>query len=175
MTTQTARSRIREIVKIRIEDEDEISIPNLTDSLVALLRGDEEFMEEFVQSALRSEVYTQVAAAIGASRKLIQMGDVAMTKEAVEKRAQSFATRFLGWFEHSGSRHVRLMDMTREDLLVSAGERRKRGQREYRIAELWTQLAGGLEGGQRVEERFTAEQIEELYTRIESAEEGQAA
>lgn len=174
-TENSARSRIREIVRNRIEAEDEISLPELTDALVTLLRGDEQFMDEFVAEALRSEVYAQVSAAVAGSRRLVQVGDFAMTSEAIEKRAQAFASRFLGWFEHSGARHVRLMDMTREDLLTSASERRKRGQREYSIAALWTQLASGLEGGQRVEERFTAAEIEALYERIERAEEGEVA
>lgn len=175
MTEISARARIREVVKVRIEGADEISIPMLTDSLVALLRGDAEFMQEFVSTALRSEVYTQVSQAVAASRNLTQIGDHALTKVGLDARAEKFANRFLGWFEHSGDRHVNLMDMTREDLLVSASERRKRGQREYKIAELWTRIADGLEGGQRVQERFTAEEIDGLYARIESATEGAAA
>lgn len=171
----SARARIREVVKLRIEGADEISIPALTDSLVALLQGDAEFMREFVSTALRSEVYTHVSNAIAASRQLTQIGDEAITAEAMTKRAERFATRFMGWFEHSGERHVNLMDMTREDLLVAASERRKRGNREYKIAALWTQIADGLEGGQKVQERFTAEEIEGLYSRIESATEGVAA
>jgi hypothetical protein len=175
MTANSVRSRIREIVRTRIEDEDEISLPNLTDALVTLLRGDEPFMEEFIRISLRSEVYAQVSAAVAGSRNLVLFGDTAMSEDAIEKRSDAFASRFLGWFEHSGERHVRLMDMTKEDLLASASERRKRGNREYVIAELWTQLAGKLKKGQRVEERFTAEEIEAMYSRIESATEGVAA
>ena len=62
-TENSARSRIREIVRNRIDAEDEISLPELTDALVTLLRGDEQFMDEFVAEALRSEVYAQVSAA----------------------------------------------------------------------------------------------------------------
>lgn len=175
MTEINVRGRIRELVKIRIDGADEFSLPTMTNSILALLRQDEDFMREFVAATLREEIYTIVAQAVGQSRKLMLVGDEALTPGAVARRADKFADRFLGWYEHSGDRHVQLMEMTREDLFASASERRQRGNRELRIAALWTQLANGLTDGQTVKERFTAEAIERLYTNIERAEEGAAA
>jgi hypothetical protein len=175
MAVVSARGRIRELVKIRIDGAEEFSIPTLTDSVIALLSGDDDFMKEFIQTTLRHEVYTQVAAAVAASRKLVQLGDEVLTPGAIERRAERFASRFLGWYEHAGNRHVNVMEMTREDLLIAAAERSSRGNHELRIAALWTQMADGLEGGQRVQDRFTAEEIEGLYTRIERAAKGAVA
>lgn len=175
MSEISARGRIRELVKIRIEDADEFSIPVMTDSILALLREDEPFLQEFMETTLRNEVYELIGDVVKASRNLIQLGEHALTPDALERRTEKFASRFLGWYEHAGDKHVNLMEMSREDLLVAAAERRTRGQREYRIAALWSQLAEGLEGGQAVKDRFTAEEIEGLYTRIEGAEKGEVA
>ncbi len=69
-------------------------------------------------------------------------------------------SRFEKWFEHvAEGRSVRLMDMTRSDLLAAAIERRKRGEHEIGLARLWTRLAGTLDEGERVRDQFTAEQI----------------
>lgn len=169
MGEMTARAKIRDVVRLRIQGADEISLPTITDSVVTLLMQDSDFVSEFMQTTLRSEVYSQVAAVVAATRDLSVVGDTAMTEGAVKKKATEFASRFLGWYEHAGDRHVQVMEMTREDLLVAASERRKRGDREFRLANLWSQLADSLEGGQKVSERFTAEQVEALYRNIENA------
>lgn len=169
MGEMTAKAKIRDVVRRRIQGADEISLPTITDSVVTLLMQDSDFVTEFMQTTLRSEVYSQVAAVVASTRDLSLVGDTAMTESAVKKKATEFASRFLGWYEHAGDRHVSVMEMTREDLLVAASERRKRGDREFRLASLWSQLADSLEGGQKVSKRFTAEQVEALYRNIENA------
>ena len=169
MAEMTARAKIRDVVRLRIQGADEISLPTITDSVVALLMQDDDFVAEFMRTTLRSEVYQQVAAVVAATRDLSIVGDTAMSEGAVKRKANEFASRFLGWYEHAGDRHVQVMEMTREDLIVAAAERRQRGDREFRLANLWTRLADSLEGGQKVSERFTAEQVEALYQNIENA------
>lgn len=169
MAEMTARGKIRDVVRIRIQGADEISLPSITDSVVAILMTDDDFVAEFMRTTLRSEVYAQVSAVVAATRDLSVVGDTAMSDGAVKKRATEFASRFLGWYEHAGDRHVQVMEMTREDLLVAAAERRQRGDREFRLASLWSRLADSLEGGQKVSERFTPEQVEALYQNIENA------
>lgn len=72
------------------------------------------------------------------------------------------SNRWWQWLEHVNDRHMRLAEMTREDLLQAAQERTTRGDREMAIADLWQALASKLEGGERVRDRFTPEEIEAL-------------
>lgn len=165
ISTERATVRIREMVRIRIEGEDEISLSGMTDAIVALLAGDTDWLRMFAMERLRSSVYAQVQEAVARTRMNV-IGDYAANTEAIEKRAQVFSQRFLNWYEHAGDRHVRVMDMTREDLLLAASERRRRGDTEHRRAALWTRIAGQLEGGQKVGDRFTAEQLDTMYAEI---------
>lgn len=74
------------------------------------------------------------------------------------------SNRWWQWLEHVNDRHMRLAEMTREDLLQAAQERTTRGDHEMAIADLWQALASKLEDGQRVKDRFTSEEIEAIAT-----------
>ena len=172
---QSARAQIRETVRDRITGEEEISVPQITSGVLTALMDDEQFMQAFTNETLRDAVHREVQSVVAASRDLTLFGDTAMTEQALAKRSAAFARRFLGWYEHVGERHLNLMKMDRDDLLVAASERRKRGNTELHLAVLWTQLADGMEDGQSVEERFSVEEIESLYGAIHDAQQEGAA
>lgn len=165
--TLTARARLRELVKDEVESRNEIHVADLAKHLTGILRADKAFLKAFVDEVLPSAVYEEVQKAIGRTRSLVRNGDYAATGEVMAQRRERFASRFERWYEHSGGRTVKLLEMTREDLLAAAEERRKRGDTEIRIARLWETLANGLEGGQSVGDRFTTDEIESRYSEIE--------
>ena len=91
MVEMTARAKIRDVVRLRIQGADEISLPTITDSVVTLLMQDDDFVSEFMKTTLRSEVYQQVAAVVAATRDLSVVGDTAMTDGAMKRKASEFA------------------------------------------------------------------------------------
>jgi hypothetical protein len=54
------------------------------------------------------------------------------------------------------------MEMTPDDLKAAEAERRKRGDTEYELADLWGALRSKLEPDQRVKDVFTADEIERV-------------
>lgn len=167
MTTATAiesaKAKIRRLVKERISGEDEFSLPDLASEVVSLVKSDRVFLDSFLDEFLREAVYEYTQHYVAKTRNgFIMLGDIATTREGLEARA-SRNSIFNDWLEHSGSRMVRLMKMTREDLLAAESERRERGEREIRLANTWRALAVRLEGGQRVEEVFTVEEVEKIF------------
>ncbi len=159
---RSIRSRVREWVQNEIKDETEVSIPTLTASALAHFRGDQAFIQGLMQEMLRPMVYELALAVVQSSRgSLVTLGDTIVTRDEVAKKART-RNVWGTWLEHAGDRHVALLDMTREDLLLAATERQDRGEHELELAKLWRKLADGLEGGQVVRERFSAEEIEKV-------------
>ena len=60
-------------------------------------------------------------------------------------------------------RHVKLMKMTKGQLLGAAQERAGNAAYNMGLSKTWTELAEGLEEGQAVEDVFTEEEIEKIY------------
>lgn len=168
----TARARIRAVVADALELHNEVRLTDLAKQITSALRADPVFLERFIDEVLPSAVYDEVQRYVKRSRRLERTGDYAATAEVMEARRERFASRFASWYEHAGERSIKLLEMTREDLLLAAEARRKRGLTELKIALLWDKLADGLEGGQTVGERFTTEEIEERYSELEGAEHG---
>lgn len=168
MTTEiSSRSKVRQWVRESIEGREEVRIPDLVNEAVKVFNKDRKFLTALANETLRDMVYELARTAVGNSR-LITLGDEAVNLEGVKRRARTHSV-FASWLEHAGDHHVRLLDMTREDLLVAADEREKRGQHEVRLAALWRTIANGLEGGQTVGSKYTAEEIEDMQAGLDHA------
>ena len=61
--------------------------------------------------------------------------------------------------------YVRLGAMTAAELLAAADEREGRARRDLSSARWYRMLASQMDEGQTVEDRFTADQVEEAYAR----------
>jgi hypothetical protein len=141
---------------------DEINVPALADEGAKHFLEDEAFLDGPIQDLIRSWVYTAVAQRVAKTRGIVRLGDTVTTVEGAKRAVRAKSNRLWRLFEHVSNKHVRLPEMTREDLLAAAIERRKRGSAEYFYADLWETLAEKLEGGQRVRERFTADEVHEI-------------
>lgn len=152
------RRRIRQWVKELTQGRDEISIPDITDEVIARIHDDVETM----RALLYDGVYEEVRGQIGASRSWFLAGERALNEEALAAKAERLKSRWSRWLEHANGHHIRLMTMTRLDLLAAAAERRKRAETEVRIARLWEAMADQMAEGQTVGEVFDPEQIDAL-------------
>ena len=174
MAEQTATEQMRAWVDERVADESVVQIPAIVEEALTYLKRRKPLHDRLVDELFRNTLYELVKQTVRSTRRSYGDGGSAMSDEVLEDRAEHFASRFLGWYERSGDQHVRLLDMTREDLQLAAAERRDRGTHEYQLATLWERLAADLEGGQVVRERFTANEVEALYRSIQDASEGAA-
>ena len=165
----TARQRLDEWIEQRIAGNDEVPIPTLRDAAITAFKNDGKFLAQLGREYLAETVYEAIRRCIGRSR-LVVLGDVAATKDAVTERAAKLASRWDGWWEHSGERHVQLLEMTRDDLLAAAEERERRGRHELFLARLWRHLAERLENGDRVRDQFTADQIDQAAAELRKDE-----
>lgn len=164
----SSRTRVRQWVREQIEGREEVRIPDLAQDAVQAFRKDTKFLRQLAEESLRAMVYDLAQRTVEQTRGMWIAGDDIVTKEAIKKRANSHSV-FRDWLEHVGDKHVRLLDMTREDLFVAADEREKRGQHEIELAALWRTLAQRLEGGETVGSKYTVDEIESMRRGISNA------
>ena len=161
-TTQelSARAQVRQWVREQMEDASEVDLPALAGRAVAHFRGDAAFIQTFLDESLPTLVY-DIASSIGSKTRLLSFGDHLATRATVADAATRH-TVFERWLEHAGARHIRLLSMTKADLLVAAEERRKRGEHDMWLSRLWVRIAKDMSDEDTVGERFTTEEIEKL-------------
>lgn len=148
--------------------QEAVSFPQVTEDLLDRISEDSRFVRELMRTELRHIVYEQVRMAAQDTRDVrgwILVGDTLQSPEVLEARARRKTAfeRWFAWLETvSPTRTLRLANMTRADLLEAAERRRRRARTEMRIADLWEQLAQGMNHTQTVEDRYTPERVEEI-------------
>lgn len=88
------------------------------------------------------------------------IGEPETPQERHERIRQAFKYQYDTFMERALKRHVLVMNMTREELLDAALNRRKMVERHTELAVLWVDLAKDLRDGERVRDRFTVHDIE---------------
>lgn len=156
----TPRGRLRVWVESRIDGVDSFEVPALVSEAATEFFGDPAWTKAMFGRLLAVEIG-------GILQQLrprgTMAGDTATTKKGMKERADALARKWGGWFEHTSAGHVRLMAMTRPQLLEAAAEREARGAIEIRTAKLWRALAAQLRSDeQTVREHFRPEMIEAL-------------
>ena len=169
--TQSARGILRqwinEQINTAVEDGQSISIPTLTSETIAHFRADGELIQRLMEEQLQPIVTQLVAQRVGHSRNYVLAGDRALPRHQFAQMAEQLAKRWERWIEHVGVLQVPVLSMTKTDLVQAAMERENQGRRELRMGALWRSLADQLKETECVGDRFTSEQIEQLYQSLE--------
>lgn len=162
------RLAIARWVRAQIEEEPTFKIPDLADRVVEEVQKSPAYLKALLKSELRPMIGEMVKNIVRESRGgLVEAGDEVIDRAEFAARSKiSFAQRFSDWYEHVGDRHIALLDMTREELVEAAGERRQRANTELEIAELWERLASQLTPEQKLGAKFSTEQIAALARQI---------
>lgn len=148
-----------------VREESEIEMPEIADRLTD--RVLQEWPRDTLRDFIRLAVYEQVRLAVARTRGVILAGDTILRKPEEEYKP---ANDWQRWLEHVGQRHVRLVDMTRDDLTIAAQERRERSRTEAVIADAWDMLASKLGEGETVGQRFNADEIEAIMQMAQQKE-----
>jgi NAD-dependent oxidoreductase involved in siderophore biosynthesis len=165
----TPLAKVRKLTAELVDQASEgpVSIPAIRDAVVEEMLTDTVNLQRWLEESLGPVVYSTVQSRVANTRRgIVEFGDYVMPVADVKAIAKKNAPKWMGWLEHSGNRHIRLMDMQRTDLVQASNERRARGMVELRYAALWDEMAARLGPGQRVRDIFSPEQIEELAARI---------
>ncbi len=164
------RSRLRVWITEEVEDLHEFELSTVADSATDYFLTDSEFVGTVLRDLLRAMAYEVTAGVAQRTRGFIVLGNHVASREGLKEQAKHLSGKWDRWLEHVGTRHLRLMDMTREDLLTAAAERRLRAKTENTIATLWETLAEKLEGGQVLRERFTPAEIDAAMESVQRIE-----
>jgi hypothetical protein len=148
------------------EAGDSVEIPLLADRLLDMVDADPDWRQALLRPSIETFTREAVQRHVASTRGLLVFGSEVVTRREFERRVHQRAQRFERWREHVGDRHLKLMDMTRNDLLQAAAERITRGLDELRIAALEQRLADRLEHDQRVSDAWSAEEIALLVDRL---------
>lgn len=157
-----ARARLRMWIREEIKDRAEVSIKEVQSKAIASILKDRAFLKAVVVELLSPLIYEEIRLVVGQSREHLVLGGDVVTRQGLSERASKLRRSWGDWLEHAGSRHVLLMEMTPDDLEAAEAERRKRGDTEYELADLWAELRSKLKPDQRVKDVFTADEIERV-------------
>jgi len=159
----TPRGKLRAWFEQRIEGVDELDMAAIEAEAADYFLSDREWAKGMFGRLIAQEL----RALLSQMRERVSLGDSATTKKGLKERADAAARRWGAWVEHTPQGYVRLMAMTRSQLLAAASERETRGLTEYRTARLWRDMAAKLKNDeQMVREHFSPVQIEKLEQRI---------
>lgn len=167
----SARGQVRAWVQRTVADEDEVMVPVLREQALRHFGGDQVFMQQLFAEAVGDMIYDLALSVMAQSRgrqNVIELGDAITSKDGITRRTLKLRQQWNLWREHAGDRHYLLLNMTRDQLLLAARERRARAGRELDVAELWERLAEMMIGEEKVGDKFTEDQIEEINANIRS-------
>lgn len=164
----TVQSQVRRWARDALEGQVEVSIPELTSRFVSDIFSDKKLAEAAKNEMVRPTVYNLVQETVAATRTLKQVGDDALSAEAMDEKAEAWASRFTNWMEHVDGHEKLVMEMSHEDLLAASDTRLHRGQHEIALHSLWRRMAGKVAKGKVVSDVYTPRQVDELYERIKA-------
>jgi len=165
-TTESARSVVRVWLRDQIREHDEVQVPDLVHRAITHFKSDGQFLEMFMAEMLPGMISDMALNLFQRSRRdALRVGDKVMSREVFEREAAR-RSKFRGWMEHAGDRHINLYALTKATGKIAAAERRERGGEEYRRAEFIERLTEGLRGKQTVADKWSDEEIEALADEI---------
>ena len=153
----------------------EVRLTDLTARAMDEWGDDFALWQEMLPRLVYEEVQRQVARQRQAADRRARAAAraTATASEAVQhlvhhqERVAAFMDRF---YEHVGNRHIRLGDMTRDDLLEAAAERTIRGRSELARAEVFRRLADPMRPGETVRQAWSPDTLVDLWSTITAKE-----
>jgi phosphoserine phosphatase len=167
MNEQTITSRMGKYINDYIQKEEVSRAPDLARRTLATFReADPLAFRRFQEEQSYQAVYALVLSEFHHTRGAGVVQDTLVKAESIERKV----TRWDRWREHAGGRHIDLMAMTKDDLLIAAAERRQVAVISSGLAILWETLAEQLSESEAVRDRFTAQDIERISQNVEGKE-----
>lgn len=162
----SSAGRVRQWIRTRLVGCTEIHLPTLHEETVQWVLGQRGLTESLLRELMRDLVYDIVQRLVATTRKdLVFMGEDLREKEPMIQRA---ALKWARWLEHTQTKHVIAMEMTRQDCLEAAAQRFLQAERGLALGHLWAYIGEHLQDGERVRDRYTPEDVEQLFQSAQS-------
>lgn len=162
----TAVGRVRAFVRTQMIGVTELHLPELLDDAVEFVQANKRLNAALLRELLRDTVYGQVQRTVATTRPdLMLLGEDLVGREDLIEAA---AIRWGRWFEHTRTKHVIALEMTRTDCLEAAAQRLLAAERHLALGRLWRSVASDLDEDERVGQRFTAQELEVRLQQIQA-------
>lgn len=153
------RQVAREVIRDLIDDADEVSLSEVTERALSQFHGDDEFARLVIED-IRPLLYSMVQEVVAATRE-VRFAGVTFARKT--KAGGEQVSVFARWMEHAGDRHYLLLDMTKDQVMAAAAERKGREEYQGKRRMLLEQLASTMKPNERVRERWTTLEIEQRW------------
>lgn len=137
---------LRRYVRDLIEGQPSVHQSQVEQAAFDRYRNDPRFMDRLLRENVRIVVTSVVTGVISSTRSkpMVLHGDELVERDVLVARLEAAAENWASWLEWTGDRHVRLPEMTAEDLEAAAAIREERGKSDLHRAALWRRLAARL-------------------------------
>jgi hypothetical protein len=161
------KQQLRNILLEEIEGESSVNLPQLANRVADIVRADEELAAGLIAEVVRPYVYEQGVQLFARTRNesVIELGDEVVGRSEFEARAKTLSSRFERWMEHADGRYINFMEMRKADLEEAARQRRTRATTELKVAQFELYLARSLKGEEKVGDRYTPDELDEMWTK----------
>jgi len=103
-------------------------------------------------------------------KPLRTQGGALVRRDFIDRTAAELEQRWEGWLERVGDRQIPFLDMTRKDLLLASRHRKERGMQEIELSLLEVRIAKTLKGTERVRDRYTPDDLDDLRAEVRELE-----
>lgn len=171
----TASAAVLEFLRKNYGDADRVDAPTLASAARAQFVDDPAFVGSLVSEFFDVTLYQIVRGWLASTRRPSHLSKTAETSPLaiVLTRPSRNWARFM---EHTGNAYVRVLQMTRAELLDAAANRRARAAVDAGYANTWERLAARLQrDDERVCDRWTVDEIADVYAENGVTDEEQEA
>lgn len=163
----TSAADLRFLIRNLLQGREEVSIPDLAGEVVDHVLADEEMSKALMFRFLQPMVYEQVRRQVASTRSdKVLVGDEVMSKDNFKKQATAPGGRFNRWLEHANGRHVRLVKMTKTDLLAACEERGVTADRNAKLRDFFKALSEKVPEGKTVAQSITTAELERIAAKF---------
>lgn len=168
VSTGSLKRKIATWAKKAVEEQPSFSLPAVAGHIVKLAEAEPDYATAVADEFVYPAVYDVLQRVVAKGRRHTFVGEEVMTLEEARERATADAREWMTrWFEFTGSRHVRLEEMRRPDLLAAAAIRERRGRHELAIAAIWRKAAERLPDDERqLGTAMTNAELDDLADRL---------
>lgn len=162
----TAVGRVRAFIRTQMIGVTDLHLPALLDDAVEFVQANKGLNAALLRELMRDTVYEQVQRTVATTRPdLMLLGEDLVGKDEL---IASASVRWGRWFEHTRTRHVIALEMTRQDCEEAAAQRMLAAERHLALGRLWRSVASDLDEDQRVGQRFTPVELEARLQQIQA-------
>ncbi len=154
-------NKVKNVMEAEYALNDSVQLPTIARRVRDDLMNDAKFLKEAIGMMVYTVAYQSAQRVAAASRMTVSHDEAPDDPKQLTKRS-----RWDAWLEHIGDRHLKLMDMTIQDLDAAIAEREQRAYTELKTVSFLRSIKARLEGGQTIGERFNGSELTQIWTSI---------